>query len=607
MLPVGVVSLAAMTADSGDGLVDAWARAFEDAHGPETGWVAEQLLSYKRDHLDGDLTTWSTADVEQILLELMPRKSSMDAGDIALVVPAAAGFLRWLASTGRAGGDLEAVAGFVEGLAGRFVEAMHNPANWGMAKTLVTGTGLTPDQLGDPGALQAAMDRFNAMPFAERDRMLGPSMQPGLPPARLQGDQVLDVAACQAVLLQRVTALVNWVGERRVRLTDRGNLRLADARALLPLVGTGEGLDPQIGGRVWKTRSSAELRGLDQVLWLAIIAQMLADDNEVLTRGSAADLLAGSPREAAAEVLDALLRLGAHDHWVGEDRYGLHWYADLLDQELAQLPLELYPDAAVDLDELTDKLWQESRPRFRSDANAEQLTFVRDGLVQGIERMTQWLIDSGCVAQDGRELSLTRLGVFAVQRQASRAGVSAPVVGAWREAEPAALLAAVVDLPEQVAAGELDEWLAGHDPARLCAALGRASETARGLVFRALLRHGPAAQAAVEALADDDALWPLAQLWRADVQLQAPTPVTDPARLVQLLDTVIQIWGAAAVGRWAALVCDDPAALVALAWRVPGEATSTVLAALGDAAAPGANKKLAKIARTALNKLRSAR
>lgn len=596
-----------MTADSSDELVDDWAWAFEDAHGPETGWVAEQLLSYKRDYLDGDLSVWSAADVEQILLELMPRKSSMDAGDIAQVVPTAAAFLRWLTATARVAGDLEAVAAFVEGLAGRFVEAMHDPANWGMAKTLVTGTGLTSDQLGDPAALQAAMDRFNAMPFADRDRMLGPSTQPGLPPVRLQDDHVLDAAAVRAVLLQRVTALVDWVGDRRVRLTDRGNLRLADARELLPLVGTGEVLDPEIGGRVWKTRSSAELRSLAQVLWLAIMAQMLGDDGGTLSRGPAADLLAGSAREAAAEILDALLRLGAHDHWVGEDRYGFHWYADLLDQRLAQLPLELYPDTTVNLHELTDELWQQSRPRFRSDASAEQLTFLREGLAQGVERITQWLIDSGCVALDGRELALTPLGVFAVQRQASRAGVSAPVVGAWREAEPAELLTVVVDLPEQVAAAEVDEWLASHDPALLCQELGRASETARGLAFRALLRYGPAAQAAVAALADDDALWPLAQLWRVDVQLQEPARVTDPARLVQLLDTVIQIWGAAAAGRWVALVCDDPAALVAVAWRVPGEATATVLAAVGDSSAAGADKKLAKVARTALNKHRSAR
>src|SRR5215207_9324944 len=78
-------------------------------------------------------------------------------------------------------------------------------------------------------------------------------------------DEDLAVAAASARALRQVTALTRWVGTGR-KLTQTGQLTMADARHLVGLLDTGDEIDPVIGERVFRTRSSAELPGLAVVL-----------------------------------------------------------------------------------------------------------------------------------------------------------------------------------------------------------------------------------------------------------------------------------------------------------------------------------------------------
>ena len=80
----------------------------------------------------------------------------------------------------------------------------------------------------------------------------------------------------------------------------------------------------------------------------------------------------------------------------------------------------------------------------------------------------------------------------------------------------------------------------------------------------------------------------------------------DPGRWIDLLATVIEVWGPqAAAAAWA-----DPAsgawgieAMLERVWRVPGERTEVVLVTVG---AHHGDKKISKAARKALFKYRSA-
>src|SRR3954454_18297317 len=84
----------------------------------------------------------------------------------------------------------------------------------------------------------------------------------------------LATAAASAPALRQVTAFTRWVGSGR-KLTQTGQLTMADARHLVALLETGDEIDPVIGKRMFRTRSSADLPGLAIVLAWAKAAGLL--------------------------------------------------------------------------------------------------------------------------------------------------------------------------------------------------------------------------------------------------------------------------------------------------------------------------------------------
>ncbi|MEO6467485.1 MAG: hypothetical protein ABIP21_00185, partial [Acidimicrobiia bacterium] len=166
------------------------------------------------------------------------------------------------------------------------------------------------------------------------------------------------------------------------------------------------------------------------------------------------------------------------------------------------------------------------------------------------------------------------------------------------------------DLTEQIARGEIDAWIAARDDAaaELCVALARVDETARGLGYRALLGIGASAMDAVATLADDPMVGEFATVFRVDVLIADPTEMDrsdDPDQWIDLLATVIEVWGPeAAAAAWAvpASGASGIEAMLDRVWRVPGERTEVVLAAVG---AHHGDKQIAKAARKALFKHRS--
>jgi hypothetical protein len=73
---------------------------------------------------------------------------------------------------------------------------------------------------------------------------------------------------------RQVAAVTRWVGAGR-KLTQTGQLTMADARHLVALLETGDEIDPVIGKRVFLARSSADLPGLAIVLAWAKAAGLL--------------------------------------------------------------------------------------------------------------------------------------------------------------------------------------------------------------------------------------------------------------------------------------------------------------------------------------------
>ena len=84
----------------------------------------------------------------------------------------------------------------------------------------------------------------------------------------------LDAAAQKARLTEQIRSLLNWLGEGR-KLTQTGRIGLADARYLVELLGTGDVIDPAIGGQTFKTRSSEELGYLTRIVEWAKVTRLI--------------------------------------------------------------------------------------------------------------------------------------------------------------------------------------------------------------------------------------------------------------------------------------------------------------------------------------------
>jgi len=109
----------------------------------------------------------------------------------------------------------------------------------------------------DPAELEAWMARFNDRPEAERHRLLpdsafsGPPARRSLPPVAVPSEDDVATSKESAPVLAMFRDLAAYVGTGR-KLTQKGHLTLADARALVELLGTGDLMDEQIGDRTFR-------------------------------------------------------------------------------------------------------------------------------------------------------------------------------------------------------------------------------------------------------------------------------------------------------------------------------------------------------------------
>ena len=120
---------------------------------------------------------------------------------------------------------------------------------------------------------------------------------------------MLDAAAGKAELTGQIRSLLAWVGPGR-KLTQTGRIGLADARHLVELLGTGDTIDPEIGGRVFKTRSSEDLAHLNRIVEWAKAARLIRVSGTKLMAVKKNAALAERPLDLVLALLEAYPRLG---------------------------------------------------------------------------------------------------------------------------------------------------------------------------------------------------------------------------------------------------------------------------------------------------------
>jgi hypothetical protein len=240
----------------------------------ETVGNAALALDWKWGYGDGHLARWRTSDVAEFLLEWCPRKLSVPqqrCHGVPVGLARLVEFLDMAAMLDAGSSPPPQLLETIDALTGEFIEAMGDSSQFGMAKSLFGAAASEGFDVTDPADIEQWMAEFNARPEQERRRILPDSAlgtrrrRPKLPPVAMPSEEEVAASGAAAAILETFRRLAQHVGDGR-RLTQRGNLTLADARALIELLGTGDVMDDKIGDRTFKTKSSAELPRLRHVL-----------------------------------------------------------------------------------------------------------------------------------------------------------------------------------------------------------------------------------------------------------------------------------------------------------------------------------------------------
>lgn len=356
-----------------------------DSHGiAETVSSIALLLDWRWNYSSGQLDDWHLGDVDEFLLDWVPRKYSASPEAGAVLCTAVADFFLHMGTRDRLTGGPDraaALIGRAMTLGPAVVEAMGDPSRFGLAKSMLS-TPLTAAD-GDPLAdlagmlerddldddqlqafLQERMDAFNALPKEQRTAITDGTL--GRPPKRISIPVVAIAPSTEEVersiaasrLITMVDAIVDHIGPKGIAVTSAGNLRLADAKMLVDLLGTDDEFAPHLP---WNdgpepVRTSTDLRQLTLVFDAAEAAG--AFDRLKTKVKVDPDWFELSTIERAQEIIDGVIDLQPLSdaaHWkplyeitaLLEDGIP-HWLALALPEGI-EIQVEPIVDQAIDL------------------------------------------------------------------------------------------------------------------------------------------------------------------------------------------------------------------------------------------------------------------
>ncbi len=591
-------------------------------------------LDWKFSYGDGHLGRWTPDDITAFLLGWCPRKLSVAAQDGATIPGSLAEFTDWLATRGlltRGSAPAAALRAAATGMAGEFTARMADPANFGLAKSLFTAAADYGFDATDEAGLAAWMEALNSLSDSEREAILpdrvfepadraGPPAPIRLPLVVLPADAEAEASASAAPVLTMFAKLAAFAGGGR-RLTQNGNLSLADARQLVALLDIGDMMDERIGDRVFKTRSSAELPVLALVFAWARKAGVVrvAHGRVLATRRGLA--LAADPAAMFDRALDALLKMGP----VSARYPGNAWrFWPALDQMMDAIAVHLLvpPYAAggpVPLDVVVDLAEQMVLGAFSfGDGSAGELSgpilrvvrTLMDSLeLAGVVRLTRAADgeDSGEQVRH-EEIGLTPAGMVAVHRRLVDAGFDAPVAGRFADACAADLLVGTDTDDFAALTAEMEAWRLRRTPEQAVTELADAvrrlaDPELRNLALAAMTDIGPElAVPHVRKLADDRVARGFALSWLADRGMLAERQLYEPDDPDSFADVLLHrlINGQVEAMLASLALAGDDASQARLAGEIGRSAAASAEPVLAVIGRDHPSKTVAKAARKAL-------
>ncbi|MEW9555146.1 hypothetical protein [Nonomuraea sp. NPDC050783] len=477
-----------------------------EEHGhPVDDLLLSAAVDARHESRDGRLAYWDEAGIRFFLLRYVPYAVTAAREELERAPEVLRTYLRYLDVTGLRdprGATLAEAEGIIEGARAEYAAALDDPTLRGLATfwahtALEQGVDLTV-----PGAFERFKRDLDAgrVPYDEQvlDQIVEKRFLHGgigeerafpQPPVSLPPASELTEAAARSRIVQRLIALAGWVGEDGRVLTGAGNLRVADAREVSALLGTGE--------ERLRVRSATDLPQLNLLLaWARKVRLLRVSKGRLLRVAKAAPLLRDPEAlwRRAFEVLPELGRVVTVPvaTWRPEPIL-----AEVFEEILPDVLNSMYGLAEMPVVRLEETVWLACQEYFVLGEEEEgPRDLRRRGTAVDLGRMFEVLAELGAVelsrgpadplfasdlddedqplppdaverlraALAEPELPLVRLtplGVRGVRDRLLAEGRDAPLIGELATAPPAGLLGVLAQhYPPEDAVVELQGWLA---------------------------------------------------------------------------------------------------------------------------------------------------
>ncbi|HET9975701.1 MAG TPA: hypothetical protein VFQ68_46275, partial [Streptosporangiaceae bacterium] len=469
------------------------------------------LLDSRHFSSDGRLGYWTPAQVRRALLEWIPAKVSASEEYLLEAPETLRTLLRYLDAHGLRdprGTAVEENESAIDGAAKEFAEAIGDQERYGMAKTVMMSARDCGVDIGDPEVLAAflfdvqegrsvldeellerALERQFGRPAAVQERRFAQL------PVSLPDGGELSAAARRSKVVAQLRAFADWLGPKGRALTTAGNIRPADARELIALLGTG---DERL-----RFHSAAELPGLELITnWAKKARLVRKQGTRLVPVAKARPVLADAEAlwqrafEAAFDLGDAVCR----PIWADEPASPVRLLYDVIVPDVLAAIYSM--DEPVPVARLAESVWETVRARFdvdslsplaqvglrgRADNDVEQIfdafealgavtstrgiasdVFTADldeasGMADGPFSRERAAALRELLAGPGRRVSLTPLGTRSMRQRMLAEGREAGLVGELADASPAELLGTVAEhYTQETGVEEIAIWRAAH-------------------------------------------------------------------------------------------------------------------------------------------------
>jgi hypothetical protein len=487
-----------------------WAAANNLAMSPP---LAGALLDSRHFSPDGRLGYWTPAQVRRAL-EWIPENVTAPEEDLLDAPETLRSLLRYLDAHGLRDPRGAATAeneSAIDAAAKEFADAIGDRGRYGMAKTVAMSARDRGVDIRDPDALAGFLDdvQEGRLTFDEDlleralERQLGRPV-PGQArkfaqlPVRLPAPGELTAAAGRSKVAGQLRALAEWLGPKGRALTSAGNIRPADARELITLLGTGdEGL---------QFRSAAELPGLDLVVNWAMKARLVRRQGTRLVSVAKARPVLADAEALWQRAFEAAFDLGpavCRPIWADEPPSPVQRLYEMIVPDLLATIYSM--EEPVPVARLAESVWDTVEAHFdldslsplglvglrgRVDNDVEHIfdAFEALGAVTSTHGVASDVFSAGLdeettmpfelerpfggeraaelrerLAAPGRLVSLTPLGTRAMRQRMLAEGREAGLVGELAGATPAELLGVVAEhYTPATGTEEIAIWRAAH-------------------------------------------------------------------------------------------------------------------------------------------------